>query len=54
MEGLPRPSPGIPCDLASLARVPLRFAKGRAPFVVWTFPRRTGETLIYFPCGAVV
>ena len=29
VRGAPRPSaPGIPCGLASLARVPLRFAKG--------------------------
>ncbi len=29
-EAFPRPSaPGIPCELASLVRVPLRFAKGR-------------------------
>ena len=30
VQEAPRPSaPGIPCGLASLARVPLRFAKGR-------------------------
>ena len=26
----PPAAPGIPCDLASLARVPLRFAKGKS------------------------
>ena len=31
---------GIPCDLASLARVPLRFAKGRYRLVTLGLSRR--------------
>ena len=42
-------SAGIPCDLVSLARVPLRFAKGRAPFVLRTFPPRVGGNLAHLP-----
>ena len=36
---------GIPCDLASLARVPLRFAKGTDLSVVWAFLAQAETTL---------
>ena len=47
---LPRIRPGIPCELAALARVPLRFTKGtfapRPPDPLW-IPAFAGMTVAF-------
>ncbi len=44
-------SAGIPLRLASLVASPFALRKGRAPFVLWTFPPRVGETRPHvLPC----
>ncbi len=42
---------GHPPASRFVCRVPLRFAKGEGPFVLWTFPPRVGETRPHvLPC----